>query len=273
MKFWLSLAAFFIMPGLKVSGQTELPAYSIRCTYKYEYQPDSTDPKSRKNELMLLLIEKERSYFLAWNSFMYDSVSFANRDKINNTAFGMSTARQYYTETDYKISKTADSIYFRKNIRQTIFRYSEPRTVLQWTIHEEQQTIAGLPCQKATAHFSGRTWIAWFAPSIPLQDGPYKFCNLPGLVVRVSDSQNYFAFTLESFENINTTVNSLPLASGYTIEKTDKKRFLNYQEKYRTNRFEMDQAQGVVFVSGGEEIRKNIEENARKNNNVIERLE
>lgn len=262
------LLVISVLLTLELWSQGTLPGYSIKCTYKYDYQPDSTDAKNRKNELMLLLIEKEHSHFLAWKRFMSDSAFFANRNKPND--LGMEIANRYYTETEYKISKTTDSIYFQEPNRTTLFTYAEPRTALQWTIDVEQQTIAGLPCQKATAYFSGRKWIAWFATSIPVQDGPYKFCNLPGLIIRVSDSQNYFVFTLESFEQVYTTVNT-PLSPGIAIEKTDKKRFLDYQEKYRMNRFEMDQASGVVFISGAEEIRKNIEKHARKNNNAIER--
>jgi GLPGLI family protein len=51
----------------------------------------------------------------------------------------------------------------------------------QWTITDEQQSIAGILCTKAVAK-NGH--IAWFAPDIPYLDGPRDgVFSLPGLVL------------------------------------------------------------------------------------------
>src|SRR5690606_15007177 len=51
---------------------------------------------------------------------------------------------------------------------------------------------------KATTHFAGRKWIAWFASEIPFQDGPYKFRGLPGLIFQIEDADKFHVFTLQS---------------------------------------------------------------------------
>lgn len=274
MKLSIGVMLFFILFSPTLRSQETLPEYNIKCTYKYEYQPDSTNPGSKKSELMLLLINQAESYFVSWKTFMYDSISFANQTKAesNHVVSSASPVAQFVTPVNYKIFKEQDSISFWQLAGPgTMFTYREPKSELEWKISGDTMTMVGVRCQKATVDYSGRKWVAWFAPSIPIQDGPYKFCALPGLIVKVCDSRDFFVFTLESFENKSTRVNSLPIPSGISIEKTDKNKFLRYQEKYKNNRFEMDQASGKVFISGGQEIKKYLEEQARKNNNTIEK--
>ena len=44
--------------------------------------------------------------------------------------------------------------------------YTEPWPLMQWTLADEQQTILGHRCQKATCRFRGRDFIAWFVQKI-----------------------------------------------------------------------------------------------------------
>jgi len=58
----------------------------------------------------------------------------------------------------------------------------------QWTITDEQKTIAGILCTKAVAKNGD---IAWFAPGIPYLDGPHDgVFSLPGLVLAYENSFN-----------------------------------------------------------------------------------
>ena len=56
--------------------------------------------------------------------------------------------------------------------------------------------ILGLRCNMAQTYYAGRNYVVWFTPDIPINDGPYKFCGLPGLVLDVQDKQNQHHFSL-----------------------------------------------------------------------------
>lgn len=43
----------------------------------------------------------------------------------------------------------------------------------------------------------GRKWTAWFTAEIPIQDGPYKFHGLPGLIVKIEDEAKSHSFELK----------------------------------------------------------------------------
>ena len=75
-----------------------------------------------------------------------------------------------------------------------IYKYSEPQPVFDWKIGQEKKTIMGLECTKATLRFRGRDYEAWFAPSVALQEGPWKFRGLPGLIMAIKDTKEHYVF-------------------------------------------------------------------------------
>lgn len=80
-------------------------------------------------------------------------------------------------------------------------QYTEVLPSFKWQILSESKEILGYKCQKALGEFRGRKYIAWFAPSIPISDGPWKFCGLPGLILAVEDTDKYFVFTCIDIKN------------------------------------------------------------------------
>ena len=72
--------------------------------------------------------------------------------------------------------------------------YTEPYPLQQWTMGTETQDILGHRCQKATCHWRGRDFVAWFAPDIPVKAGPWKFGGLPGLILKLQDTAGVYRF-------------------------------------------------------------------------------
>lgn len=66
-----------------------------------------------------------------------------------------------------------------------------------WQLTSIQDTVAGMRCYQALTCYGGRNYVAWYNPDIPISDGPYVFAGLPGLIVSISDEQNWYNFTLK----------------------------------------------------------------------------
>ena len=81
------------------------------------------------------------------------------------------------------------------------YRYTEPWPSMQWTLGTEKQTICGYQCQKATCHWRGRDYEAWFTSAIPLKSGPWKFGGLPGLIMKINDTKHLYTWEAVSVEN------------------------------------------------------------------------
>lgn len=61
--------------------------------------------------------------------------------------------------------------------------YEEQPGEWNWEIGGAVKGILGYECIEATTEFHGRKWTAWFAPEVPVQNGPWKLGGLPGLIL------------------------------------------------------------------------------------------
>ena len=74
------------------------------------------------------------------------------------------------------------------------FIYEEAMPQFDWRLEEGDTIIAGYTCHKATTSYRGRVWTAFFTPDIPVDDGPWKLCGLPGLILKAKDNEGKFIF-------------------------------------------------------------------------------
>lgn len=86
------------------------------------------------------------------------------------------------------------------------FIYHDKVEPLPWTITGVTDTVSSYPCQKATLHFRGRDYVAWFTTDIPASDGPWKFSGLPGLILKVEDTEGLFSFRLIGLQQLTPLV-------------------------------------------------------------------
>src|SRR5690606_30147036 len=73
---------------------------------------------------------------------------------------------------------------------------------IDWKLSKDTASFSGIKCKKATARFKGRNWIAWYAPELPFQSGPWKLNGLPGLIIEAYDDKNEVKFQFAGIENI-----------------------------------------------------------------------
>lgn len=81
------------------------------------------------------------------------------------------------------------------------FIYEESPNEIQWQFTSDTMTCLNYLCQKATCDFRGRHYEAWFAPDLPINDGPWKFSGLPGLILYATDSGNQYIFKAIALDN------------------------------------------------------------------------
>ena len=88
--------------------------------------------------------------------------------------------------------------------------YTEQWPLMRWTLEDEQQTILGHRCQKATCQFRGRDFVAWFAADVPIKGGPWKFGGLPGCILKVYDVQKIYVWEAVAIERGKFLVTQYP---------------------------------------------------------------
>lgn len=96
-----------------------------------------------------------------------------------------------------------------------VYRYPVEMTELQWELMDSTRMVLDYECQLATADYHGRKWLAWFTQEIPMQDGPWQLCCLPGLIMEAVTADGEYGFTINGIQQCDE-----PLGDPY--ENPDK---------------------------------------------------
>ncbi len=132
----------------------------------------------------------------------------------------------YWIEYQYSQITTKDGILTEwatmpRELDQGNLYYTENLPLFKWDIGTETATVCGYECIKATCHWRGRDFTAWFTPDIPVQYGPWKFGGLPGLIMKVSDNEGIYSFEAVAVENGSFPIFA-PRGSKYKLSTRDK---------------------------------------------------
>ena len=191
---------------------------SVRISYAFNAR-NVADPKTY-DDLQRLEIGNKYVKYYGFYVYEADSVATAelqvmNRITHSNMPFpdegvAMSQingkhqgwSRSLFSEIFKDLTKNELTEYCRmpEALRSYDCYYTEPTPKQNWQISNETKTIVGYQCQKATCSFRGRNYTAWFAVDIPLSFGPWKFCGLPGLILKVQDDAKEYVFECVGIE-------------------------------------------------------------------------
>lgn len=139
---------------------------------------------------------------------------------------------------------------------------------MHWQISTEKKKIDHFYCQKATTYYNGRHWTAWFSPDIEIQNGPYIFGSLPGLIFEVYDNDKHYNFILSKIVRLKKNDYFVPIDKQFiNISKKDYiKLFSDYYQDPTQFLREMN-----IQDFDYREMNKSIQEELKKRNNPIER--
>jgi len=266
----LSLNLLFLMFFTICNSQT------TNFVYEYSSIPDSTAKNNVLKELMVLTVSKNKSEFYSLNQFKNDSITESSISK------GFPPPPQSLTDKNYRVIKeipNKNKVNFIASISSTT--YDVPQVLnFDWKLTQESKIIMNYNVQKATTNYGGRTWIAWFTKEIPIQDGPYKFCNLPGLILKIEDSKQNHIYEIKAITKSPKDF-IYPENKYISAIKVDYPKFSKLYKKYRKEPIAdiMDKIQDVkdsngYVVTTKSQIIKEIEESSlkelEKDNNLIE---
>lgn len=235
MKIVIFLSTIF---PLFLFSQKSFPV-EYEANYKLVYKLKNTQYAPQSETTFALLINKSSSYFKNINKYIGDSLILEKKLKeTGNTVKDLANYGKYRTQFPEGIGTTNAKIYYSTEIEGKAFDYEEENNI-KWKIINEYKTILGFKSRKAIAKKYGRTWIAWFTEEIPFPFGPYKFNDLPGLIVEVYDDKNDYHYTMYGFRKRKYVCAS---ANIFKNSKTvSKEKIFDYQRnKYQKylNRFD-----------------------------------
>lgn len=253
MKSLVALTIFVYMGIECCYAQKKIDEVYLKCQYDYTYIQDTLSGKTAKDWLVLQ-IGKNMSKCYSYYSMQVDSI-FASPDRDVILRQQINAAIGSKTEWPHKRMKA----YVYKNYPQgkmTVtdgllmqdYIYEDTLYAQNWVIQDSSKLILGHECQKAVCHYRGHCWTAWFAMDIPITDGPWKLCGLPGLIMEATTEDNSHAFKLLGMEKVSKEpiVFSKTYVGNNKFEKTTFEKFLKEQYIFLFGDFQSQmQLQGI----------------------------
>ncbi|MGC4128202.1 MAG: GLPGLI family protein [Bergeyella sp.] len=245
--------------------------YAQNITFEYElkFKPNP-DKNSFEIDVYYLDVLGQQSVFRSQKDRRSDSLT-------ERTGYGLGIMPIF--DNQLYVQKNLVKKLITKNIIRSSFNDKYSITInesLDWKLSADKMTINEIDCQKAEVSYGGRNWTAWFAQSIPLQEGPYVFNGLPGLIVKISDDKDEYDFTLVRIKNSNKN-NMFALRNGKEISWQDfqKIRMDYYQDpfaevKARNIKVQAGDANGNPVEMNFKQLTETIQKQIRENNNPIE---
>jgi len=176
--------------------------------YKFTWVRDTTNREHPYTENMVLYVGQRAGAYRSYDAIVYNAqfkkawaeAAAASPDgnvRINRR--GVGTPLEYYQyPNDKKLARKEQLLtnnYFIEDVMPAI----------DWKTSSDTATFGGLHCQKATCHFKGRDYAAWFCPDLPIRIGPWKLNGLPGVIVDARDSKNEVVFKFDGVEKVTPT--------------------------------------------------------------------
>lgn len=239
------LMSFFLLTVfLAVNAQETANRFFYELTFK-----PKTDSAKLDKVMMILDITKSKSLFRDYTMVAQDSIMKIQVEQMQKSGVYKDMSKMV---TMPKFSEKIYKTYPDMNVQyvETISSGFTPLNIgyndaikFDWKITNEKTKIGNYNAQKATTEFGGRKWNAWFTSDIALQDGPYKFYGLPGLIVKVEDDEKNYSWELkgnkkvENYSELTYLESVMPGGSGGKVQEVSREKFDKTFAEYKKDPF------------------------------------
>lgn len=180
--------------------------------YYKSYLMYDTIKKLATTENMILNVGKHSSQYMSYDKVYNDSllkelIKQGSPYVMDRSKNGM---RRVSSDIIIKHYDQIGKLEWYKKILKVYVITEDVNKLLTWQITGETKQVGQLTVTKANCRFKGRKYEAWFCADIPIQDGPYKFCGLPGLIIEMADSTGTVKFSFLGFKNVAVQNNLMP---------------------------------------------------------------
>lgn len=177
--------------------------------FLYFYVASEPESNIGFDDYYILQVSPKYSLISQYGQYQIDSLAFTSPDHswvVDNLDF-LQLCDEINSQYDYVLRnhEKNDSLNVLRTAGFGVYlQYEEEEPSFNWVLTGEAKQIGSLNCKRATCSFRGRDWEAWYTEEIPIPEGPWKFCGLPGLIVQIRDTEGHHVFTLNKIRETKT---------------------------------------------------------------------
>jgi GLPGLI family protein len=245
----------------------------VKVFYAFNHIRDTLNRENISRERMVLTIGKHVTSYISYDAILVDSTRKANRKPMAQNANGAyvlngSGGRPVSRTQIFSYQNPSKMLVVEKLFKTYIIAEDYP--TIAWKIFRDTLTVSGIRCQKAEGYFKGRNYIAWFAPDLPYNNGPWKLCGLPGLIIQAYDTKHEVEFLFDGLTPVEKSAPDLIMVpDGLAATRIEYLRLVKMAHDDPAAFFAANQSDnGLTFIPSNPEALRNIK--ASINNNPIE---
>lgn len=225
-----------------------LATETMEFVYDYKWCVDTTGQLEENictDRMLLQIAANGISKFSSYKNLTVDSLLMrSSQEQIAAAALDGKLSNGEFM-TIYKNNPEGKLVHTEK-ICTDWFRYDEDMPQLKWELTDSMATILGYECSSAVCDFRGRKWTALYCEDIPIMDGPWKLCGLPGLIMKAYDESGHYTFEcigIKSNANRPITIYKVP------YNNTTRAKYYDTKHRWDVNPYAYFEASGQGHVT------------------------
>lgn len=179
----------------------------LKVVYQRRIVTDTLDRENDYSEnMMTLKIGRNVSAFFSEKRKTTDSLMHWNTDYFKAVWNDSKASKERAMLSKEAIFKNFPESKLRSHERFDLTNWiiDETWEKPEWSIYPDSiASFLNHDCIMATTEFRGRKWRVFFSPEIPISDGPWKLCGLPGVILFAQDSRRDYTYEAIALENEN----------------------------------------------------------------------
>ncbi len=222
MKKQLLIAAMLMFAAFAARAQNpDTAAYMVH--YKFSHLRDTNNRATPYTENMALFLGKNSSVYKSYDKQLQDALFKKQvKEAIASSPDGNISIHTNHTASpiQYYQFPGEQKLYRKESLVINSYLIEAPLPTIDWKISGDTASFGGMHCQKATAHFKGRDYTAWFCPDMPFHAGPWKLNGLPGVILEAYDAKKEVVF---KFDGIEKVAPAQPVAAAAEPQSADRR--------------------------------------------------
>lgn len=212
----------------KVFDKSNLNIY-----YQFKFFKDGKLSQNPREGLCVLQIGENYSKFSDTKTLQKDSI-FEKHSHLGSVgAKEMNQLFMYNPLWNMESLKSlADQKVTYQKRYKTKYEYEEIQPEMKWQLQDGSKKILDYSCKRATVKYRGREFTAWYTSEVPVNNGPYIFEGLPGLILEIEDSKNKYHFTAVG---IDKKPMDIYLRNDKEILRISRAKFREVEKTYHDN--------------------------------------
>ncbi|MEJ5052226.1 GLPGLI family protein [Chryseobacterium culicis] len=210
---YYTMRKFIFYLYIFLSSCTYIAAQNYQVTYEVQFKPVK-EKDSLVKEYMALKIIANQSIFYNLNKEKIDSLV----SKLDYK--GVSAIKNSFLRI--KVFKDFSKDYFTIGGNFNQFNYWYKENKINFYDLKKYGKYKGYMANEAFADFGKRVWHVLYTNDIPINDGPYVFSGLPGLVIKAESLDGNYSFELIGIKKLENQPEMKAIKENIRKEKLKK---------------------------------------------------